>query len=281
MSLNRIKVAAASISNYIGDADKSVKKMDLWSYKAKQENADLILFPELSLSGYIPASISKDIAETVPGPSVDKMIGIAVKYSIIIGFGIIEKDNDKIYCSHVLVNKNGIIGKQRKIHVPDQESSYWQAGSSIDVFDIGTVKVGISICRDSFFPEYQRTLYFKGAEIVLMPFSYYNVPRSKYLNDTHHGRSIQVNSWNNGFFSVFCNNAEDRPTNEWEKNGRKFPGWAGIIDPWGSVICYTDSDGNNESMVCAKLEPSIMDDRRKHPNFLAEELQVELYKFSH
>jgi N-carbamoylputrescine amidase len=96
MSLNKIKMAAASISNYIGDTDKSVEKMDLWSYKAKQENADLVLFPELSLSGYIPASISKDIAETVPGPSVDRMIGIAENHSIIIGFGIIEKDKDKI-----------------------------------------------------------------------------------------------------------------------------------------------------------------------------------------
>ena len=249
--MNKIKVAAASISNYIGDIDKSMEKMDIWSYKAKQENADLVLFPELSLSGYIPASISKEIAETVPGPSVERVIEITQKYSIVIGFGIIEKDKDKIYCTHVLVDKNGIIGKQRKIHVPKQESSFWEAGRSIDVFDIGTAKVGISICRDSFFPEYQRTLYFKGADIVLMPFSYYNVPRSKYLNETHHGRSLQVNSWNNGLFSVFCNNAEDRPPNKWEKNGRKFPGWAGIIDPWGSIICYTDSDGNNESMVLA------------------------------
>ena len=281
MSLNKIKVAVASISNYIGDIDKSIEKMEVWSYKAKQENADLVLFPELSLSGYIPAPISKDIAETVPGPSVERVIGIAQKLSIIIGFGIIEKDKDKIYCTHVLVDRNGIIGKQRKIHVPEQESSYWQAGNSIDVFDIGIAKVGISICRDSFFPEYQRTLYFKEAEIVLMPFSYYNVPRNKYLNETHHGRSIQVNSWNNGFFSVFCNNAEERSPNMWEKDGRKFPGWAGIIDPWGSVICYTDSEGNNESLVCAELDPSILNDRRNHPNFLAEELRVELYKFNH
>ena len=279
--MNKIKVAAASISNYIGDIDKSMEKMDVWSYKAKQENADLVLFPELSLSGYIPASISKEIAETVPGPSVERVIEITQKYSIVIGFGIIEKDKDKIYCTHVLVDKNGIIGKQRKIHVPKQESSFWEAGRSIDVFDIGTAKVGISICRDSFFPEYQRTLYFKGADIVLMPFSYYNVPRSKYLNETHHGRSLQVNSWNNGLFSVFCNNAEDRPPNKWEKSGKKFPGWAGIIDPWGSIICYTDSDGNNESMVLAELDPAILNDRRKHPNFLAEELRVDLYKFNH
>jgi predicted amidohydrolase len=279
--MEKIKVAAASISNFIGDINMSIRKMEIWADKAKLDNADLILFPELNLNGYILNAVCGEIAETVPGPAVERVISIAEKYSIIIGFGVVEKGNDKLYCTHVLVDKNGIIDKQRKVHVPVQESSYWQSGTSINVFNIGFAKVGISICRDSSFPEYQRTLYFKGAEIVLMPFSYYNVPRSKYLNTTHHGRSILVNSWNNGFFSVFCNNAGDRPPNKWEKNGRKFPGWAGIIDPWGNVICFTDSEGNDENMVVAELDPEILNDRRKHPNFLAEELHIDFYTLSH
>jgi len=278
--LKKIKVAAASIPNYIGGIDRSIAKFEEWVIKAKEEGVELILFPELSLTGYITNPISKDLGQNIPGSAVDKVINIARKYSIFICFGIIERFEDRIFCSQVLVGSDGIVGKQRKIHVPQQEVKYWEAGDSIEVFDIGLAKVGISICRDSFFPEYQRTLYNKGAEIVLMPFSYYNLPRNKYLNECHHGRTIQVNSWNNGFFTVFCNNAENRPPNQWEKKGRKFPGWAGIIDPWGQVIEYTDEEGNNECMVVAELDPEVLKDRRCHPNFLAEELRTELYKFS-
>jgi predicted amidohydrolase len=46
----------------------------------------------------------------------------------------------------------------------------WRAEDTIEVFDIGKAKIGIAICRDSFFDEMTSTLYSKGAEIVLMPF---------------------------------------------------------------------------------------------------------------
>lgn len=277
--MKKIKVAAASIPNYIGEVDKSVLKMEEWVVKAKKEGVDLILFPELSLTGYITNDISKDIAVTIPGAAIDKVIDIAARHSIFISFGAIERFEERIFCSQVLVGSNGIVGKQRKIHVPQQESLYWEAGDSIEVFDIGLAKVGMSVCRDSFFPEYQRTLYFKGAEIVLMPFSYYNYPRSEYLKESNHARSIQANSWNNGFYTLFCNNAENRPPNQWERKGRKFPGWAGIFGPWGEVIAYTDQDGNNECMVVAELDPQSLEDRRSHMNFLAEELRTEIYQF--
>ncbi len=277
--MKKFKVAAASIPNYIGEIDRSVKKMEEWVINAKKEGVELILFPELSLTGYIINDVSKDIAVTIPGEAIDKVIEIAAKHSIFICFGAIERHEERIFCSQVLVSKNGIIGKQSKIHVPQQESLYWEAGDSIEVFDIGLAKVGMSVCRDSFFPEYQRTLYFKGAEIILMPFSYYNYPRSEYLQQSNHGRFIQANSWNNGFFTLFCNNAENRPPNQWERNGRKFPGWAGIFGPWGDVIAYTDQDGNNECMVVAELDPESLENRRSHMNFLAEELRTDLYRF--
>jgi hypothetical protein len=64
-----------------------------------------------------------------------------------------------------------------------------------------------------------------------------------------------------------------------EPNGRKFPGWAGIIDPWGAVVEFVDREGNDESMVVPTLDPAILEDRRGHPNFLAKELRPELYQF--
>ena len=149
--MDRFKVAAASVRNLIGRPDASIADMCKWAELAAHSGAELILFPELNLSGYIPASIASEVAETVPGPSTEKVIRLAQDYHVAIAFGIIERKQDNLYCTHVLVNERGVVGKQRKIHVPVQEQPFWSAGDCIDVFDIGKVKVGIAICRDSFF----------------------------------------------------------------------------------------------------------------------------------
>jgi N-carbamoylputrescine amidase len=278
--LEEIIVAAVSVRNLIGQADTSIDHIKKWVAVVGEKGAELVLFPELNVNGYIPAPVAHRIAETIPGPSTEKIIKIAHQYHTTICYGIIEKEASKIFCTQVLVNGSGIIGKQRKIHVPAQERPFWEAGNLIDTFDIGKAKVGITICRDSFFDEMTRTLYFKGAEIVLMPFSYYNVPRSQYLKGTIHGMSLIKASWTNGFYAVVCNSAEGREPNEWEPDGRTFPGWAGIISPWGRVIAFVDDEGNNESSVIEELAPNELEGRRSHENFLAKELRPELYRFN-
>ncbi|MBN1550133.1 carbon-nitrogen hydrolase family protein [bacterium] len=277
--MKKLKIAAASIANYIGDYEKSIDSIQKWTQKAKAKDADVILFPELNLTGYITAPIAADIALPLDNRYNEMIVDICKDNSIVICYGFIEKEDQNLFCTHAIVDKDGIVGTQRKIHVPRQEADYWKPGNNIQVFDVNGTKIGLSICRDSFFPEYQRTLYFKGCEVVLMPFSYYNVPRSKYLTETHHGRSIQVNAWNNGFYAVVCNSAKNREPSKWEPNGRRFGGWCGIFDPWGEKIVFTDDEGNNETMIVAELDPSTLVDRRTHCNFLAEELRNGVYQF--
>ena len=275
-----LTAAAISTRNLSGEPDAAIRDMDRWLARAAEQGAELALFPELNVSGYIPSGVAGQIAETVPGPSTEKVIRLAEHYRMTVVFGLIERDGDRLHCTHVLVNANGILGKQRKIHVPAQEGSAWSAGDAIEVFDIGKAKVGITICRDSFFDEMTRTLYFKGAEIALMPFGYYNVPRSQYLQETIHGKSLLKSAWTNGYFELVCNSAGERPAGRFDPHDRKFPGWAGIIGPWGDVLGFVDEAGNEEAMIVRRLEPACLLDRRSHPNFLAKELRPELYQFT-
>ena len=123
-----------------------------------------------------------------------------------------------------------------------------------------------------------RTLYFKGAEIVLMPFGYYNVPSSEYLQETIHGKSILKSAWSNGYFELVCNSAGESLAGPYDPIDRRFPGWAGIIDPWGNVLDFVDEEGNDEAMIVRQLDPVDLLNRREHPNFLARELRPELYQ---
>jgi len=275
--MDQITVAAVSCKNLIGQADESISNMQNWCRLAADRGADLVLFPELNVSGYTPSGIVTNIAESIPGRSTEKIIQLASEFKIIIAFGIIENQDTKYFCSHVLVDANGVIGIQRKIHVPVHEQPYWDFGDKINVFQLPQAKVGIAICRDAFFGEMTRTLYMRGAEIVLMPFGYYNVPRNKYLKETIHGMSIVKACWENGYYAIVCNSAGNRLPSEWEPKGRRFPGWAGVISPWGTVIEFTEEPGNSERMVVSILEPEELIDRREHPNFLAQELRPDLY----
>lgn len=277
--MDSLIAAAVSTENRIGEPEFAIHRMETWLRRAAEQNVELALFPELNVSGYVPAPIADQIAEPVPGPCTEKVIQLAKQYGMTIAFGLIERDQDRLHCTHVLINENGIVGKQRKIHVPAQEQPFWSAGNSIEVFDIGKARVGVTICRDAFFDEMTRTLYFKGAEILLMPFGYYNVHRSQYLAETIHGKSLLKSAWTNGFYELVCNSAGERRSSEVEPRGRRFPGWAGIIDPWGGVLEFVDAEGNDEAMVIQELDPTRLQDRRGHPNFLAQELRPDLYCF--
>lgn len=91
--------------------------------------------------------------------------------------------------------------------------------------------------------------------------------------------SLIKSSWAIGFYSVASNRPEGCVPNEWEPEGRTFPGCAGIISPWGKVIAFIDMEGNNEAVVIEELDPHELEGRMSHENFLAKELRPELYLF--
>ena len=82
-----------------------------------------------------------------------------------------------------------------------------------------------------------------------MPLGCRNVSRSEYVAGIIHGMSLRKASWTNGLHSVVCNSAEEREACQWEPRGRRFPGWAGVISPWGRAICFIDDEGDGEPMV--------------------------------
>ena len=149
--MESIRVAAASTRNDIGVAEQSIENVADWAARARERGAELVLFPELNVTGYTPAAVAAEIAETVPGPSTERITGLARDLGLASAFGIIERERDDLFCSHVLVSPAGLVGKQRKIHVPAHEHPFWKGGSSIEVFDIGKARVGMAICRDGFF----------------------------------------------------------------------------------------------------------------------------------
>jgi len=275
--MQKLKVAAVSTRNWIGQPERSIENMTGWGRKAAEQGAELIVFPELCVNGYMLSTHAWDVAEPVPGPSVDKLIGVAGELGAILCFGIVERDADVAYNTQLLVSGSGIIGKQRKIHMPGHEYLYWRGGFEVETFDIGKARVGITICYDSLFAELTRTLYFKGAELLIMPFAYNTCHRSKFMEEDLSALSYRVACYSNGFYGIVVNNAGARKKTRWETKATRFPGWAGVIDPDGKLVAFTRQKGTGEAMVVADLDPKKIAKKRSNIYFVPRCLRPEMY----
>ena len=116
------------------------------------DNADLMVLPELFNTGYhfLNRGQALTLSEPIPeGPTTQTLIRVCKNNQTSIIAGMAERDGDQVYNSAVIVGLKGYIGKYRKIHLFDTEKNCFDRGNlPLDVFDIGSARVGIMICFD-------------------------------------------------------------------------------------------------------------------------------------
>lgn len=164
------------------DPDANLTTMLEKLREASASGAELVVFPEQALQGYLHDTLSLDFAnvlyqqshaETVPsGPRVRALVEAAVEHSVYVVFGLTERNalyDDVLYNTVVLTGPDGYIGRYRKVHQPGDEKHVYYPGSSFPVFDTGIGRLGLLICYDKVFPETTRALALQGAEILVMP----------------------------------------------------------------------------------------------------------------
>jgi predicted amidohydrolase len=157
---DNIRIALAQINSKRENKQANLKRYEELILKAKRQNIDLIIFPEMSLTGYVVKDQIYELSEQIPGPSVKKVETIAKKTGIHIIFGmpeISQKTKATLYNTAVLIGPKGYIGKYRKMYLPThsvfEEKRYFRPGYQPAVFDTDIGKIGLTICYDIFFPE--------------------------------------------------------------------------------------------------------------------------------
>ena len=183
-----MKVKFATVCMHVTyDKQENLAKYLDFIDEAADNGADLIVFPEQSLQGYLTNVVAMDVsltdrnefdyqyenAEIVPdGPSTLRITEKAQERGIHVVIGMTEKDTEtdyKLYNSAVLVGPDGYIGTYRKVHQPMDELHSYYGGDSFPVFQTSLGRIGLLICYDKWFPETTRELVLGGAEILVMP----------------------------------------------------------------------------------------------------------------
>jgi len=171
---DKIKLALCQISSKRENKEANLRKIENLTLKSKKCGADLAIFPEMSLTGYVVLDQVYELAERVPGPSVARVEELAEKAGMHVIFGmpeLSEKTKGTIYNSAVLVGPKGFIGKYRKMYLPThsvfEEKRYFRPGYEPAAFQTEIGNIGLTICYDVFFPEVFRLARLKGAQLMV------------------------------------------------------------------------------------------------------------------
>lgn len=180
-----VSVACINFHTDWGNKAANLARMKTLTSDASKLGNNIIVFPELALSGYeCSGDISPeqrscqmhgDLAETIPGPSTDEMAKLAEELDVYIIFGMPEQDKtnpDVRYISSVIISPQGILGAYRKLHLAPPprftESLCFSPGDEVPVWQTRYGNIGVLICYDFyFFPELARIMALKGAILLI------------------------------------------------------------------------------------------------------------------
>ena len=164
------RIALVQMNARLGLNGENLAAHEAYVTRAAEAGAQLVAFPEQSISGHWAEPGCNAAAEGIPdGPSTRRLIEWSRACGVFIAAGLSEADAGAVYNSYVIVGPDGFIGRQRKVHPSGDEGFYYRPGASFDVFDLPFCRVGVNVCADTNYPESARVSALKGAELLLAP----------------------------------------------------------------------------------------------------------------
>ncbi len=212
-----MKIAVVQMEAKIGKIQNNVENIrdNVW----KNKDADIVIFPELALTGCCSGAFHKFAAE-IDGKIYKELSKIARHNKVFLGCGFLEKENEKIHNSYLVFDKAGkLIAKYRKMHLIKEFDEGLSRGNEIVAFETCFGKIGIAICYDLRFPELWRGLMRKGADAVFLPAQWPGM-RIEHWNVLLRARAIE-----NQFFVVGANGV-----------GNFSGGESQVINPRGKIV---------------------------------------------
>jgi predicted amidohydrolase len=201
----QVTVACANFPVRWGDKEANLGTIETMVREGARQGADLVLFPELALSGYecddAPCAMHHALAEPIPGPATERLAGLTRELDLYLVFGMPERDGrdpSRHYIAAPLIGPQGWIGTYRKLHVAGRplftETDCFVGGDAVPVFDTRFGPIGIQICADFWvYPELSRILMQKGARLILNATASADAPDRPYYMTTMVGARAMEN----------------------------------------------------------------------------------------
>jgi len=239
--MSGIRVAAFQCA--LGGADQPRR---LAALRAAIEGAgdqcpDLIVCPELFMSGYNIGETIGQLAEAPDGPFALKVAALARETRTAICYGYPERAGDEVFSAAACFGPDGaLLANHRKLVIPPGfEVDHFTAGAGTALFTLGGVRLAILICYDAEFPEAVRHTALAGAQGVLVPTALSD------QWDVVANRVMPARAFENGVYLVYCNHAG-------VEGDLTYLGASCIASPIGGDLARA---GSGEQVIAADIDP--------------------------
>jgi N-carbamoylputrescine amidase len=274
MSPNNFRVALVQMA-MSADPAANLEKAAARVEEAARKGAQVVCLPELFRSHYFcqrEDAALFDLAETVPGPSTERLAAVARKAGVAVVAPIFEKRAPGLYHNSAAILEGDAVGLYRKMHIPDDpafyEKYYFAPGDlGFRAFDTKAGRIGTLICWDQWYPEAARLTALQGASVIFYPTAIGWHPHEK----AQHGIT-QRDAWRtiqrghaiaNGVYVAAVNRVghEGNP-------GLEFWGTSFLCDPFGVVVAEASTD--KEEILVGEIDLARIEEVRRNWPFLRD-----------
>ena len=250
--MTKIKLALCQM-NVVDNKEENIKSAELMINHGVSQNADFIVLPEMFNCPYSNDKFIEYGEDEKTSRTLNAISSLASENNVYILAGSIpEKENDKLYNTSYLFDRNGnIIAKHRKMHLFDidvkdritfKESDVLTAGNEFTIAETEFGKVGIGICYDIRFPELARVMVEKGALILFYPGAF-----NMTTGPAHWELLFRSRALDNQAFCVGVAPALNEDAN-YHSYGHSI-----IANPWGEILAQGDY---GEKVIISEIDLS-------------------------
>jgi predicted amidohydrolase len=256
--MREITVATVQMKPTLGESEDNLVKMsDFVSKIASQQRVDLIVFPELATSGYELGVRFTELAQRVPGPTVNLLAQRAAEFGVYIAFGMVTKEKVEsiLFNSAVLVGPEGeMLGMYNKVHLHGEERMAFREGFRLPVIETDIGPIGLMLGWDLAFPEVARSLTLDGAELLCVMANWESTQMEEWRT------YVRARAYENALYVAAANRVGEDVT-------LSFGGESMIVGPRGKVYASLADEKDpetgqpREGYSVARID---LDEVRKH-----------------
>jgi len=168
----KLNIALAQINTYLGDPQANLEKHLAYAKQASDSGADLLVFPELSLTGYALQDLASAVAHqpTSDDPIFQPLLKASKKLDLVVGF-VDEDSRHRFFIAAAYLSGGEVLHVHHKVYLPTyglfDEGRFFAWGDAIRAFDTRFGRVGIAICEDFWHASPPYLLWLDGADLLI------------------------------------------------------------------------------------------------------------------
>jgi NAD+ synthase (glutamine-hydrolysing) len=234
----KLSIALAQINTALGNVPRNLEKHLDIIHQAESNGADLVIFPELSLTGYVLQDLVPTVAcrPRSDDPVFHALLDASHKLDIVVGF-VEEDSRNRFYIASAYLSRGEVVHVHHKVYLPTyglfDESRFFAWGDSVQAFDTRFGRTGMLICEDFWHSSPPYLLWLDGADLFLFS----SASPGRGLIDAPMLESARwVNHILRAYSSLYTSFVAHTNRVGFE-DGLNFWGGAAVFDPNGEQIC--------------------------------------------